>query len=331
MLENILFFFAALGVFNAFLLSIYLFFFKKNRRLYDFFLGILLCFLVVRVGISCFYYFKSVPIPFIKIGLISNLFLGPTVWSFSLMSKTKDRKILNYYLIQLTLFFFVVIFLWILFDFKTWDTQIRYSIHVVLSIYLLFTLITLRNSIWSLIKGQRDSYESYFMAIVFCALLSVCLGFVISLWTTYILGPLVFSIIFYATYVSFVFRSIGKKKSYSKKISDDLFEPINKKLVRIMETENVYRNPDLTLDVLANQLGVSRHFLSQILNDNLKKTFHQYINEYRIDEACHILHKKQPLSIEAIGYEVGFRSKSSFFATFKRIKNMTPSKFKETV
>ncbi|MEM6699288.1 MAG: helix-turn-helix domain-containing protein, partial [Bacteroidota bacterium] len=57
------------------------------------------------------------------------------------------------------------------------------------------------------------------------------------------------------------------------------------------------------------------------------KTFSLYINEYRIKAACELLRTHHQFTLEGIGYEVGFRSKSNFYASFKKLKGCTPSQF----
>ncbi len=97
-----------------------------------------------------------------------------------------------------------------------------------------------------------------------------------------------------------------------------------------MHSEELYKNPNLKLSDLASMMSMSSHQLSQLLNDNLEKSFSIYINEYRIDEACKMIERGSYLKIEEIGYEVGFNSKSTFFSTFKKIKNTTPLLYKQS-
>lgn len=101
------------------------------------------------------------------------------------------------------------------------------------------------------------------------------------------------------------------------------------RLESLMKTEELYKNPNLKLSDLATKMNISAHQLSQLLNDNLEKSFSTYINEYRINEACERILTDTNLKIEEIGYEVGFNSKSTFFTTFKRIKNTTPLLYRE--
>jgi AraC-like DNA-binding protein len=65
------------------------------------------------------------------------------------------------------------------------------------------------------------------------------------------------------------------------------------------------------------------------LNDKLGKGFTLYVNEHRIQEACRILSTDENLTIEAIGEEVGFNSKSTFFSAFKKLKGMTPAMYQQ--
>lgn len=93
----------------------------------------------------------------------------------------------------------------------------------------------------------------------------------------------------------------------------------------------MYKNPELKLPEMAGHLHVSVHQLSQLLNDNLQKTFPVYLNEFRIKKACDIIDAAIDLKIEAIGYEVGYSSKSTFFAAFRKITGLTPTQYKSKI
>ena len=97
----------------------------------------------------------------------------------------------------------------------------------------------------------------------------------------------------------------------------------------IMTREEIYKNPNLKSSDVAKELDLSIHQFSQLLNDNLGKSFPVFVNEYRISEAKNILLSNDKLTLEAIGYECGFNSKSTFYTTFKKIVGTTPAKFKE--
>jgi AraC-like DNA-binding protein len=102
-------------------------------------------------------------------------------------------------------------------------------------------------------------------------------------------------------------------------------------LLRALESDRVYLDPELTLKSLANRLGMSASHLSQIINERLGQNFADLINRYRIEEAKRRLLDPalRHYSIVAIAEETGFRSKSSFNAVFKRHAQMTPSAFRQ--
>ncbi|GMN10664.1 hypothetical protein MTsPCn9_23610 [Croceitalea sp. MTPC9] len=95
-----------------------------------------------------------------------------------------------------------------------------------------------------------------------------------------------------------------------------------------MNDKELYKNPDLKLSDVAKEINISPHFLSQFLNDNLGKGFSLFLNEYRIEAAEKMLWSNQHLTLEAIGQECGFKSNSTFYSAFKKIKGLTPAKFK---
>lgn len=103
-----------------------------------------------------------------------------------------------------------------------------------------------------------------------------------------------------------------------------------KRLVELMESERPYVDGDLNLQKLAGRLSIPAQHLSQTLNGRLNRSFTDFVNAYRVEDAKRRL--KDPslkhYSVLAIAEEVGFNSKSSFNAVFKKHTGMTPSEFR---
>lgn len=102
------------------------------------------------------------------------------------------------------------------------------------------------------------------------------------------------------------------------------------KLEVSMKEQHLYRNNELRLNDLAETLDISPHHLSQVINEHYDKTFNQFINEYRIEEAKELLasdRHRQTYIIE-IAYRVGFNNKTTFNQAFKGQTGMSPTKWR---
>ena len=95
-----------------------------------------------------------------------------------------------------------------------------------------------------------------------------------------------------------------------------------------MIEDKLYQNANLKSSEIAKKLGLTTHQFSQLLNDNLKKNFATFVNEYRIDCAKQKIISISNITLEEIGYECGFNSKSTFYTTFKKLVGKTPAQFK---
>lgn len=118
---------------------------------------------------------------------------------------------------------------------------------------------------------------------------------------------------------------------YSKSsLKDEQAEEYLKILVECMNTTDIWKDNELSITKLAEQSGIARHYITQVLNQYLQKNFNTFINEYRIEYAKKmILSKKYSnWSIIAIAYESGFNSKATFNSFFKKYTGKTPSEFK---
>lgn len=122
-------------------------------------------------------------------------------------------------------------------------------------------------------------------------------------------------------------------KYHASNLSDDQKKQILEDLKELMEKKQLYRNPNITLDFVAELLGTNRSYISQVINEGTGENFISFINNYRIKEARWMLADENycNLTIEAIAQHVGFNSKSAFNIFFKKTTGITPSYFQKNV
>ena len=117
----------------------------------------------------------------------------------------------------------------------------------------------------------------------------------------------------------------------SSSLSAQQKEKYSSQLLLFIETHAPYRSQNLTLKQLADQLGINSKYLSQVINELHNQNFMDFINSYRIQEAQKMLRSSRydHYTIVAIAQEVGFRSRSAFYAAFKKVTGKTPTEFKK--
>ena len=103
------------------------------------------------------------------------------------------------------------------------------------------------------------------------------------------------------------------------------------RIVKFMDAKKPYLKSNITLDALSEMLDVPARELTALLNGHFKMNYYEFINNYRIEEAKHIIQTDtdQQKSISDIFLAVGFNSKSVFNTFFKKNVGMTPTEFKK--
>jgi AraC-like DNA-binding protein len=103
---------------------------------------------------------------------------------------------------------------------------------------------------------------------------------------------------------------------------------ISEALTTIMETTRIYLSPDSTLEQVAKGINIPRHQLSYFINTTTDGSFSDFINRYRIRDACVLLLDiEKHLKLEAIASECGFGSRMSFFRAFIKVMGITPTEY----
>ncbi|HPQ51914.1 MAG TPA: helix-turn-helix domain-containing protein [Spirochaetota bacterium] len=125
-------------------------------------------------------------------------------------------------------------------------------------------------------------------------------------------------------------QSETRKAHYEKsRIRGLNVQQITTRLNEIMEDEKAFADEELSLRDLAQELGISTHQLSEILNEKLNKNFKTFINEYRIEEAKKLLIDEPDRSILSIGVAVGFNSNTTFCTVFSKHTGISPRQFRK--
>jgi YesN/AraC family two-component response regulator len=112
--------------------------------------------------------------------------------------------------------------------------------------------------------------------------------------------------------------------------SEDL-KTLMEEIDSYMQSTEIFLNRELTIIDLAEKLNIHPKKISACINTIFDQNFNSYVNELRIKKAEDLLSDQSLsyFSIEGISKEVGFHSKSAFYAAFKKVTGTTPNKYKE--
>jgi len=97
-----------------------------------------------------------------------------------------------------------------------------------------------------------------------------------------------------------------------------------------MQQELYFLQEDLSLSSLAEQLDITPHRLSEVLNKYFVKSFYEYINDLRVKHAAGMLLQEPKRSIVDIYFEAGFTTKSTFYSHFKKTFQCTPTEYRKS-
>jgi AraC-like DNA-binding protein len=349
--QQIFFFISALGAFNGFVLGLYLCLNRKGKSVAMFFLGMLLLAISIRVAQSVFSYFNpGVAKIYLQVGMSACCFIGPLLYYFFKAVLTRAATVPVTWKRSLGIQLGIILLVNIAFSFQdfpcTWNGVFFSVLYAQWFGYLVATGILLKNAWKTLAMPSGLKLGAKFGLVVFAGNGIIFLFYLLSFTGIFrglcISGAISFSLVLYLA-VFFYLHGITIENILQAPEVDQLNKPEKKKITendalawkekmeKIIFHRELYKNPNLKLNDLAQAINIAPHQLSQLLNDNLGKNFPTYINEYRINEACKLITTNDRLSFEAIGYEVGYNSKSTFYTAFKKVKDTTPSLFKESI
>lgn len=300
-----------------------------------------ICLLIILlITIAFLFYFQiDIPLAMVYPYLLMNTY-------YALINKRINLWINGVYIIPIL----IVLALYLLsfmddFSFKPYFNFIFYTLH---TLFLLGTSVAIiiaiyiRKSDEAIIKNRGLILTTFLsiqgiiisILIAYLYLHYVENGLSLSKELSYtIFGILILTICVLIKYY-FYFLYINKKgeKEINKcrhcgKHSDELASNLEKMMIE----KSLFLNKNLNREILAKELGITEHCLSELLNNALGCNFYTYLAKKRIDYCIKTYNQsKNSLTIEAVAYECGFNSVNSFNKYFKEFVGCTFSEYKKT-
>lgn len=128
-------------------------------------------------------------------------------------------------------------------------------------------------------------------------------------------------------------KQVGLKspRKYTRPaISDNESNELMSRMNEYMEKYKPWLEPEFCMADFSENLSVSGHQISEVMNGLMKQNFFDYINNYRIEEFKRLLldPDKRDDKIQFLAYDAGFNSKTAFNTAFKKFTGQTPSEYK---
>ena len=126
---------------------------------------------------------------------------------------------------------------------------------------------------------------------------------------------------------------ISVPKYTNSALNKKQIEELNITVFSYLKSKKPFLNPEYSLQMMADDLSISRQKLSQTFNIGKQKNFYKIINEFRIEEVKQMLNNPDfnHFSVLGIAFECGFNSKTSFNRIFKEETGFTPSTYKKSI
>ncbi|MDW3651127.1 MAG: helix-turn-helix domain-containing protein [Bacteroidia bacterium] len=195
--------------------------------------------------------------------------------------------------------------------------------------------IWLKRIIWAYILFALLGFADWGIAQYFPAL-NVPRGLItLSIQTLIIHATAYLAIINPQALLSFEQDFIQKKEEKYQKsqLDEGKSQLLTEEIRNILKDKDIYLDMDLSPAYFAQKLGISKHQLSQLLNQKMETSFSDLINSYRIEEAKRLIREEgnEKLKLLHLAFDSGFNNKTTFLRNFKKFAGMTPALYRESL
>lgn len=109
------------------------------------------------------------------------------------------------------------------------------------------------------------------------------------------------------------------------------FDKLSLRLDALFNEKHIFKDPELSLNGVARQLGTNRTYVSKLINERRNKNFCDFVNDYRVRYSETLLSSSDhlTLSLEEVALKSGFSNNSSFYRAFVKKNGIPPGKYRQ--
>jgi AraC-like DNA-binding protein len=234
------------------------------------------------------------------------------------------------------------------------DSNIRYDpfyIHKYFHIVVFAHLFVYVFFIWGVLSkkykelglkmiNNEESYINHYRNLLFYYILALLLMAILLIkyvWFGDLALSLYLTCIIYIISINISYKSLNHyfhNKQSVKYASSSLNESDKKeildKIKHVVEDEAFYCQSNASLEEISRRIKVSKHNVSQVINELLGKSLFEYLADQRISRSQLLLSdpKYHNLTIDEISFMVGYNSRSAFNRVFKSMTGTTPAEYR---
>jgi AraC-like DNA-binding protein len=108
--------------------------------------------------------------------------------------------------------------------------------------------------------------------------------------------------------------------------SYDLNQTNNNRINTVYKYIQEHYQEKISLAGIAAQVNMNEEYFSRFFSKTMKKTFFEFLNEYKINKACKLLIETDK-QVSEVCYAAGFESIPFFYRQFKKFKNCQPKTY----
>lgn len=323
-----------LGVIQGALLAAYFFSISKGNTK-KILLATILTLVSIRAAKSTLFVYSSLEYDFLlNIGFAAHAAIAPALLLFlaSLDSNSKFtwRSVIHFIPASLLLALSPLLTLE-----RFWYRGGYAALLIYTIIYVLYSGYYFIKNIRGKLRPDQERWTISLFAVFTVFLLAYFTNYILRL-NSYLSGTVAYSLLIFV--ISFIvlrynqLLTVDQKRKYQNlKLTAGELKELGDRVLDAYTVKRLFVNSDFSLEQLSKSAKIPEHILSYVFSEYIGKSFVQFTNEKRVEEAKRLFEdeSKSHFSISGIAFESGFNSLTAFNSAFKKFNHTTPSEFRK--